>query len=168
MQRKCWCKHALQSQWGGGSLGFVPAGLLAFHMQAAGWLCCWAVSSSGLTRPLVCKSSTGHLCLPTCLEAMTTILVTRSVCGTCSPLLCFPKLQEESGLQLLKEVWGGQFQLVGKGNHGKMTNPGPVTMHVATRLKNTVTTVTRSPGLLTLTSLFTTLSSPSSASTSGT
>lgn len=38
VQKKCWCKHALQSQWGGESLSFILLNLLRFDMQAPGWL----------------------------------------------------------------------------------------------------------------------------------
>lgn len=57
MQKKCWCKHALQSQWGGESLGFILFNLLRFDMQAPGWLRwreVWLVEQlSGLPRPLI-------------------------------------------------------------------------------------------------------------------
>lgn len=58
VQKKCWCKHALQSQWGGESLSFILFHLLRFDMQAPGWLCCWrevwlVEQLSGLPRPLI-------------------------------------------------------------------------------------------------------------------
>lgn len=94
MQKKCWCKHALQSQWGE-SLGFILFNLLRFDMQAPGWLLLERSLASGAAlRPAKTtdlEGLEGHPCLPTCLEAITTTLETSSASP---PPLCFPKLEK--------------------------------------------------------------------------
>ena len=46
VQKKCWCTHALQSQWGE-SLSFILLSLLRLDMQVPGWLCYWRGLASG-------------------------------------------------------------------------------------------------------------------------
>lgn len=105
VQKKCWCKHALQSQWGGESLSFILFNLLRFDMQAPGWLCCWrevwlVEQLSGLPRPLIGKAWRGHPCLPTCLEAITTTLEISS--APPPPPLVFSRVRRKVANDYLK------------------------------------------------------------------
>lgn len=111
VQKKCWCKHALQSQWGE-SLSFIPLSLLRLDMQAPGWLCYWRGLASGAAlRPAETTDLWGldRPSLPACLP-----WDNHSHCGDrrCSMTLTsfvFPSYGEKSGLQLFKEVGGGSI-----------------------------------------------------------